>query len=278
MNAEFNADLPWIIIGYGRVGQALSLLADQLDIEVIGTWNRTHQAAEAAVVPSNVQFYGELHTTLQPLFDEARLIWLTVVDDAIANCFQAISESIYPGSVVVHTSGSQPSTILQTEADLAVASLHPLQAISDPYTAVQRFSQCHWTVEGDDRAVDVLTQLVEPAGIVPIRIPREQKVLYHASAVTAANLLVSLFDAAISMAREADIDSQTARKMLVELGRSSLENLADLPPSRALTGPAARGDIAVIERHRRALKDCDDPSLLEIYELLTQRALDRLAE
>lgn len=271
-------DLPWVIVGYGRVGQSLALLARRIDANVKATWNRTEQAANGASVSSPNPRYGELDTALTTVFKAPALVWLTVVDDAISSCFDSLVDALSPGSIIVHTSGSLPSTILNAPPDVSVASLHPLLAISDPRTALHRFSRCHWTVEGDDDAVEFIEALLAPQDIVPLRIPPQHKILYHASAVTAANLLVSLFDAAITMAETADIDADKARQMLVELGQSSLENLADRRPKEALTGPVSRGDQAVIERHRRALGDCDDPTLLEIYDLLTQRALDRLSD
>lgn len=267
----------WIIVGYGRVGQSLKLLADRLSADVAATWNRSRSAAEQVVVPSPNARFGELPDALAPLFDEPRLVWLTVVDDAIATVFDVIADRLHPDSMVVHCSGSLPSTAMGEHTELPVASLHPLQAISDPYAAVDRFADSFWSIEGDDAAVDLLCRLVAPANIEPVRIEPDAKILYHASAAVAANLLVSLLDAAIAIAEGADIAPKTARQMLVQLADSSLDNLADTPPAEALTGPAARGDLKTIEKHRRALQRLDDESLPEIYELLTERALEGLA-
>ncbi len=276
--ASAATSLPWVIIGYGRVGQSLNLLADRLNADITATWNRTEAAVDNAAVASPNPRHGALPDALDDLFDAPRLIWLTVVDDAIVDVFDAVVDSIADGSIIVHTSGSLPSTILSERTDLDVASLHPLQAISDPRAALQRFPSSFWSIEGDDAAVEYLTELVEPAGIKPVRINPETKLLYHASAVTAANLLVSLLDGAIEMTGHAGIEPPQARQMLVNLAESSLKNLADQPPAEALTGPAARGDTKIIERHRQALAELDDPTLLKIYDLLTDRALAGLGE
>ena len=270
-------ELPWVIVGFGRVGQSLRLLADELGIPVAATWNRTRAASRQAAVASPDPCYGALPDALAHTFDAPCLVWLTVVDDAIDSVFESIHRHLSPRSIAAHTSGSVASSVLSAHTDLPCASLHPLQAISTPGAAVERFSHSLWTVEGDDRAVDYLRSLVAPAGIEPVRIQPENKVLYHASAATAANLLVSLLDAAIAMAESADLDPLTARRALVQLASSSLENLADQSPADALTGPSARGDMKTIERHRRALKALDDPSLVAIYDLLTRRALEGLA-
>ena len=271
-------ELPWLIVGYGRVGQTLRLLAEELDASLSATWNRSAPAAAQATIPSPTPHHGALPKALSDHLNKPHLVWITVVDDAIEPVFETLVDELHSDSIVVITSGSLASTALGQKTDLGVASLHPLQAISDPRVAVERLSRTYWTVEGDDRAVDYLRTLLAPAGIEPTRIEPGNKTLYHASAVTSANLLVSLFDAAIAMAEAADIEPLRARKMLVELGRSSLDNLAEQNPSQALTGPAARGDTATINAHRQALKDLDDDTLLEIYDLLTKRAVDNLAD
>lgn len=271
-------DLPWLIVGYGRVGQTLALLAERLDQSVAATWNRTADAAETADVPSPNPRYGALPGALAEFFDEPHLVWLTVVDDAVVSVYRQLADELAEGSIVAHTSGSLASTALDDNPSVSIASLHPLQAIADPRDAIDQLTETTWTVEGDDRAVDFVDALLAPANIEPLRIDPDDKALYHASAVTAANLLVSLFDAAVSMAEAAGIDSSDAHDMLLRLAESNLRNLTNHRPAEALTGPAARGDDATIDEHRKRLAELDDESLLEIYDVLTQRAIDELVE
>jgi len=58
------------------------------------------------------------------------------------------------------------------------------------------------------------------------------------------------------------------REAFLDLVRATVENVAALGPARALTGPAARGDIATLERHRAAL----DPSELAAYDAMVDLA------
>lgn len=270
--------LPWVIVGYGRIGQTLALLADRIDAEVIATWNRTQAAAEAASVSSPAPRHGSLPEALASDLSSPCLVWLTVVDDAICDVYADLRETIAHGSTIVHTSGSLPSTTLGDSPGHSVASLHPLQAVSDPERAIERFPESFWTIEGDDDAVQYLRRLIGSAGIEAVRIDPEAKTLYHASAVTAANLMVSLVDSAIAIADAAGIEADTARSILVELAESNLHNLRSQSPREALTGPVARGDSETIAEHRRALDELDDDSLLEIYDILTRRAVDSLTD
>jgi predicted short-subunit dehydrogenase-like oxidoreductase (DUF2520 family) len=59
----------------------------------------------------------------------------------------------------------------------------------------------------------------------------------------------------------------------IELAQSTIDNVARLGPTAALTGPAARGDWATIERHRDVLPEDE----LEAYDAL-MRAARRLVD
>jgi predicted short-subunit dehydrogenase-like oxidoreductase (DUF2520 family) len=46
----------------------------------------------------------------------------------------------------------------------------------------------------------------------------------------------------------------------LELARATLENVAELGPAAAVTGPAARGDEETLARHRAALDPRERPA------------------
>jgi predicted short-subunit dehydrogenase-like oxidoreductase (DUF2520 family) len=54
----------------------------------------------------------------------------------------------------------------------------------------------------------------------------------------------------------------------LELARSTLDNVAELGVAEALTGPAARGDVATLDRHRQAI----DPREWPAYDALVAEA------
>ena len=62
--------------------------------------------------------------------------------------------------------------------------------------------------------------------------------------------------------------SRTSREDLVALALSAIENWRSHTDAKRFTGPAARGDEAVLRAHVDALRD--DPQLAEIYELLAR--------
>jgi predicted short-subunit dehydrogenase-like oxidoreductase (DUF2520 family) len=87
---------------------------------------------------------------------------------------------------------------------------------------------------------------------------------YHAGAAIASNHLVALLGQVERVAGAVGVPFEA----YLDLARGSLENVAELGPAAALTGPVARGDWATVERHRAAL----DQGELEAYDALVAAA------
>jgi predicted short-subunit dehydrogenase-like oxidoreductase (DUF2520 family) len=78
---------------------------------------------------------------------------------------------------------------------------------------------------------------------------------YHAAACIAANHLVALLAQAQRVAPDG-----VPFEALLELARGALDNVAAIGPKAALTGPAARGDVETLERHRQAMSSEELPA------------------
>ncbi len=91
--------------------------------------------------------------------------------------------------------------------------------------------------------------------MTPFEIDDEGRAAYHAAASTASNFLVTLQAAAEAIARGAGLGREDARALLMPLVRQTVENVAELGPEAALTGPIARGDEATVEAQRAAVEE-----------------------
>lgn len=265
---------PWWIVGAGRLGRAVGCAARRIGVDVTGVWNRTEGraresrelvGAERAVWESPVDALGEGEVG-------GCVVWLTVVDDAVGEMAERVARSVDEAALVLHASGSLGADVLREAGiDAPVGTIHPLLAVSDPESAVGRFGDVAWTVEGDREAQEFAAEFLGEFGVEPVELPQGTRAVYHAGAVTAANFAVALFDAALTMLEAADIEREAASAMLLPLLRSSVENLESQEVEEALTGPAARGDHSTVERHREALQELDDPALAELYGVLAER-------
>jgi predicted short-subunit dehydrogenase-like oxidoreductase (DUF2520 family) len=167
---------------------------------------------------------------------------LTVPDGAIAG----VASTIRPvaSTVVAHCSGALGLEVLAPHE--RGAAMHSLVTIPDPTIGAARLaSGCYFAVAGDP----AITGIVSVLGGRPITIVAEARAKYHAAACMASNHLVALLGQVERVAALIGLPLE----VFLPLAQGALDDVALLGPVAALTGPAARGDVVTIERHRQAL-------------------------
>jgi predicted short-subunit dehydrogenase-like oxidoreductase (DUF2520 family) len=245
------------IIGAGKVGTAVGVLASRAGYRVAAVAGRDHRRTEQAA--SRI---GAGVPALSPCeaADRADLVLLTVSDDAIeAACRELVSaRALARGNVVAHCSGALSSECLdpaRRECGCHVASFHPLQSFPTVEAALASLPGSYCFDEGDEAALEAVEELGTAIGAHCVRIETRHKVLYHAAAVMACNYLTGLLDAALSLATGARIERETAWQALEPLIRATLANISKLGTEAALTGPIARGDVRTVIAHLAALDE-----------------------
>lgn len=256
----------WIVLGTGRVGRTLLLLADKLNVEIAFSWSQSKTIDDLDCKKCHNHFVGELPKGED--FSNA-IVFISVVDDAISEIAKTVATAVNNSRCVIHLSGLLTSQVLR-DAGIAVpcASMHPVVAVSDPKKALALLPEVFWSIEGDDGALKEGKAVLKHVDVEPVVIAPETKPLYHAAAVFSAGQIVSLIDAAILVATEAGLSRQDARRMLLPLAQSAIDNLEEKTTKDALTGPLSRGDFEVVELHKEALGTLDAKTPLKIYEVL----------
>ena len=262
------------IIGPGRVGRTLGALLTRKGLCAV----QDVLSAEFATAETAVAFIGS-GCAVRKLSDirPAALWLLTPPDGAIASMASALAATgkVRAGDVVFHCSGAQAASILSPLAGCGaqLASVHPLKSFAEPAKAVESFSGTWCTVEGDAAALALLRPLFEQLGARVAQIDPAGKTLYHAASVLVCNDLTALMESGLRAYEAAGLDRATAQSMMAPLVRETLDNVFALGTVRALTGPVARGDAAVVSRQLEALTALD-PQLAEAYRALNAIALD----
>lgn len=190
--------------------------------------------------------------------DAARGVDLCVIatpDDVIARVAARITP--VPSTVVGHLSGSLDVRVLTPHPRRA--ALHPLASLPDREIGARTLAAgVWWAVEGDSLARVVVADL---GGRV---LTPHDRTAYHATACVAANHVVALM---AQVERLAEANGLPAEPFY-ELAAAALANARAVGASRAVTGPAARGDRETIGRHLATLP----PSEHALYEVLAQAA------
>src|SRR5262245_28958677 len=127
------------IIGGGRMGRGLAGALSEAGERVV-LWSR-HEAAGA----------------VEDAVSGAHTIILAVPDDAIGALATELQKAraVKQDHVVLHLSGlhGRDALLALAGTGASLGSMHPLQTVSDPETAVERWRGAYVAVEGDERAM-----------------------------------------------------------------------------------------------------------------------------
>ncbi|MBW1813781.1 MAG: DUF2520 domain-containing protein [Deltaproteobacteria bacterium] len=255
------------IVGCGRVGKALGKHLQSVGYSLTGISTQSMDSAEKAA-----SIIGTKNFTSHSweITKNADIVFITTPDGVIADvCTQlAKNKGFKSDAVVLHCSGAHPSTILSSalECGTNIGSMHPLQSFSAESSG-NTFEGIVISVEGDEKAVTVATQISNDLGSNCLTIKTDSKILYHAAAVVACNYLVALQDAAFKLMEKAGISKDDVFAVLSPLISGTLSNIEKSGTIKSLTGPIARGDIETITRHINGIND-KAPEILSLYNAL----------
>ena len=262
------------IIGTGRLGTALALALNRTGYRVVGLVARRHRKAENAAKRLGKQRGVALAGRNLQRLPESDVILICTPDDEIESVVDRLLEQAKAGTVL-HTSGALSSDVLSPLARMGAntGSIHPLISVSEPETGANAFRGAYFCIEGNAKALRVARRIVSDLNGTAFSIPSQSKALYHAAAVLASPHATALFDVAVKTLVEAGLDRKQARQVLVPLLESTVRNLQTSDTAAALTGTFARGDVATVKRHLKALSGKEHRHTLQIYKLLGLHAL-----
>jgi predicted short-subunit dehydrogenase-like oxidoreductase (DUF2520 family) len=264
------------IVGGGRVGRALGRRLHELGWRVGGVTGRSISTARAAVraIGAGQPLDAPTHQVLN-----SRVVLITTPDGAIESVAKNLAQlggSEWTGKVVLHTSGSLDSSVLQPLADLGAAtgSMHPMQTFSNQN--LPDLANCIFGIDGSPAALQVARKIIHQMGGVAVRLSGANKAAYHAAGSFACVYVLALMETATRLLMTQGFKRRQAMRALLPLVRQTLDNFESVGPLAAWTGPLSRGDFSTIERHVKALGDFE-PEYLEAYKTLSRLTAEVLA-
>jgi len=232
------------ILGGGRAAWAFGSTWRRIGWPIDGAWLRAESKSHLP------ELLGTPRKEVEAL--DADVLLVAVTDRAI----EEVAAMIPPGRVIFHASGATPAV-------RGGFSLHPLKSLP-PLGAPSDLAGALLVFEGSHR--EMAERIAAASGTRFAAITAEEKVRYHAGAVFGANYVAALLDIAEEL-----VGIDGARDDLANLALSAVENWRLHSDERRFTGPAARRDVAVLERHQAAL--AERPEFAEIYRLLAAHIL-----
>jgi predicted short-subunit dehydrogenase-like oxidoreductase (DUF2520 family) len=268
------------IVGAGRLGGALAIALARKNYRILSVAARRFETAERVahqISRTQPEILTAENLAELPLSD---IVFITTPDPEIEPTAVrlAANRNFDSETIFLHTSGSLSSAVLSRLKDkgASVGSLHPLVSVSDSSAGAEQFAGAFFCVEGDAKAVAAAKQIAADLGGESFEINPEFKTLYHAAALMTAGHLVALFDVAAETLSRCGVEESEARRILLPLARSAVENLGRQTPAAALTGTFARADAATMRRHLESLST--DETALRVYVELGKRSIELARE
>lgn len=246
------------LIGAGRVGRTLARLwhaQGVLQVQDVLT-------TSVARAQNAVDFVGAGRAVADMATMRPADLWLLAVPDrqiAASALALAAAAHQHPPALAFHASGALTAAELQPLQTLGwqVASAHCILSFATPEVALKQFAGTPCGLEGDTGALTQLQPVLTAIGARCFTVAADKKVLYHAAAVFATNFLPVLQAQAEALWRDSGVPDELLPQLRQTLLRNAVDNLLELGPAGALTGPAARGDTALVQRQGQAVAQWD---------------------
>ncbi|HET6792907.1 MAG TPA: DUF2520 domain-containing protein, partial [Acidimicrobiales bacterium] len=154
-------------------------------------------------------------------------------------------------TAVIHLAGSMGAEVLARHP--LRAAVHPLVSLPNAHLGARRLRAGAWfgITAPDEASLEAANSVVDALGGRPVLVAEEARTVYHAAACAASNHLVTLMAQVGALGSEAGV----ALAAFMGLASGTLDNVADLGPDAALTGPVVRGDWDTVARHLEAMPD-----------------------
>lgn len=263
------AELPLIgIIGAGRAAGVLGVALAAAGYDVRSVASRSPDSAErVASAIRDAGCGGCVAASSQASADRADVVLVTTNDAAIAEVARALRWR--GGQAVVHCSGALSTEVLAPAAaqGAAVGSWHPFQTL----TGTARLEGATFGIEADSELYATLAAMTQAVGGIPLPVPAESRVLYHAASVMSCGYLTTLLREAGRLWEAAGLPPEAGAAAIGAIAEATLANARAMGPGATLTGPTSRGDAGTVRLHLESVTAAA-PELLPLYGAISRRS------
>lgn len=236
------------VIGLGKVGYAFSAtLAKKEKLR----WVVTSKIHDEINLPSDVIIYK----SIEEIAISVDIVAIAVNDASIRSVAEKLSKVLVEKNickVAFHFSGASNINLLDelNSSGVRTLSLHPMQTFGAYRDDL--FNGIFWGVECEKDNFQLAEQIISDVGGYPYFLSEEiikNKALYHSVGVAAANFLQGIIEYARLLCEKLQLPQE---KLLIPILKTAFDNsliAINDQKSVPITGPVARGDVEVIQKH-----------------------------
>ncbi len=255
-----------VIIGSGNLAEQLALSLRQGGAGLVQLFARNRARCEAIG-----RLCGVPTATQKEELAEADIYLVAVSDRAVGEVTRPLN--IRPEAIVAHTAGSVP---IEALPHLRRGSFYPFQS----FTAGRRIDLRKAPLFVEGSAPEVEQELLTLARCITEHVHRADftaRRRIHLAGVFACNFVNALYGVGEELMQRAGFGFEELKPLIEETARKACESQS---PSKVQTGPAVRGDRAVLESHLKLLGELydEEPSKAEELRRIYNELSDRIWE
>ncbi|MBR8536314.1 DUF2520 domain-containing protein [Carboxylicivirga sediminis] len=246
-----------VVIGSGNVASHLARALYMAKHRILQVCSRTIDNAQILANEVNADSIDEV----QQINVQADLYILSIKDDALAEVVEQLPDV---DGMVVHTAGSVSVNILSRFKNYGV--FYPFQTFVK--SAELQFDAIPILVEANTIAnASLLMGLGNELSKRVLQASSDQRGALHISAVFACNFVNHMYRLGEDVLKESGLPFELLHPLIQETANKVLR----MSPSVAQTGPAARNDQQIIQKHLNQLEGQKETQ--QIYRMLTDSIL-----
>ena len=247
------------IIGTGKVAFHLGkrFVEKGIHIQQIIGRNADKAAWLASILNTNFE------SDFNKIKTDSDIYIIAVSDAAIPSVAEQLSQ-ILDNQLVVHTSGSIPSTALKPFFE-NYGAFYPLQTFS--LESQPDFDNIPIFINSTPpQYLDVLKHLGEKISNKIYELEDEKRIVLHIAAVFVNNFTNQLFKMAYDILEKENLSFDVLKPLIQE----TVNKIHHHAPSDMQTGPAKRGDMITIEKHLNYLNKNAPPQYFDLYKMFSE--------
>lgn len=243
-----------VILGAGRVSTHLVPALVKSGYRVAQVWSRTEVSARALAESLDLSYTDDLDAVIP----DADIYIACVADEALPEIAAKIVGRASRTALFLHTAGSVDMNIWQYGGAVHYGILYPLQTFSKE-RIVDMHEVTFFVEASNEMSMERVEMLAHSLSSKVFHADSKCRERIHVAAVFACNFTNAMYTAAHALLAKYNIPFE----VLLPLIDETASKVHMISPYDAQTGPAVRGDKAVMKKHISALSH--DEVLSEMY-------------
>ncbi len=244
-----------VLIGAGNVASYLGPFLKKKGHKIIQLYSRSKKNGE----PLAKKLKCNHTTNTSKILPDADIYIIALRDEAISSF---LSDIKFIPRLIVHTSGSVGLNVFPDNMKNK-GVIYPIQTFSK--SSKKDPEIIPYCIEGSNKkSLLVIRKLTNSLSSLVYKLNSKERAQIHLTAVFVNNFTNYLFVLANKILLKNKISFDILKPLILETAQKVMFN----EPKKMQTGPAVRGDAAVIENHLKILNDF--PEMKDIYKLLSK--------